>query len=69
MTSPQDEELDERPPKPGWLLLAFYGDSSYQWLPSSKLKRLDDGREALAKLSQLSNTDLHDALVEAMEDN
>jgi len=68
MSSAEAEGLDEEPPKPGHLLAMFYGETSYQWLPASKLKLLVNGAARLAKLSKSSNKDLHHALEEAIKD-
>ena len=69
VSTPEVEGLeDEQPPRPGQMFLAFYGDDSYQWLARSKLKPLNNGEEWLAKLSNLSNKELHAALLAALND-
>ena len=63
---PKAEGIDEMPPRPGDVFCAFYGDSSYEWLPKTKLKALDADAKSLDKVK--SNKALHQALLEALDD-
>ena len=66
MLCPEVEGLKEKPPKPDHLLVAFYGESSYEWLPESKLKLLDcDTTIASTKAStKATNKALQEAIAD-----
>ena len=67
---PKIEALKEKPPKSDHLLVSFYGDNSYDWLPKSKLEPLDcDAAIASTRApAGATNKALQEALAQAIAD-